>query len=159
MPVHFPPVPTDEAVALRAGKADANGQSPEVHVAEESGLPCRHCLRRIAAGERYLILAYRPFPAPQPYAEIGPIFLHADPCPAAPPSAELPPMLTSAAYILRGYGADDRIVYGSGKVVAPGALATEAEALFAEDRIAYAHVRSSTNNCYQCRIDRAWPRR
>ena len=155
MPVRFSPLPTAEVVALRAGEPDANGQPPEVHVADDSGLPCRHCLAQIAAGERYLILAHRPFPVPQPYAEVGPIFLHADPCPAAPPSAALPPMLTSAAYILRGYGADDRIVYGSGRVVAPDALAGEAEKLFADQRIAYAHVRSSTNNCYQCRVDRA----
>ncbi|WP_365830286.1 DUF1203 domain-containing protein [Brevundimonas sp.] len=27
--------------------------------------------------------------------------------------------------------------------------------LLERDDIAYVHVRSSTNNCYQCRIDRA----
>ncbi len=70
-------------------------------------------------------------------------------------SDALPPMLAGGTYILRGYGTDDRIVYGSGRVVASAALGAEAEKLFADERIAYAHVRSSTNNCYQCRIDRA----
>ncbi len=154
MSIRFRPLPTAEVAALQSGQPDANGQRPEVHVASGPGHPCRHCLCDIGEGGRYLILAYRPFPGPQPYAEIGPIFLHADPCPAATASDVLPPMLAGGTYILRGYGKDDRIVYGSGRVVASEALGTEAERLFTDPRIAYAHVRSSTNNCYQCRIDR-----
>jgi hypothetical protein len=30
-----------------------------------------------------------------------------------------------------------------------------AEAMFADPRLAYIHVRSAVNNCYQCRLDRA----
>ena len=63
-------------------------------------------------------------------------------------------MLASPDYILRGYGADDRIVYGTGGVVATGMILARAEALFADPRVAYLHVRSARNNCYQCRIDR-----
>ena len=51
---------------------DANGL-PERHVSEGTG-PCRHCLGEIAGSAPYLILAHRPFPKPQPYAEVGPIF-------------------------------------------------------------------------------------
>jgi hypothetical protein len=58
-------------------------------------------------------------------------------------------------YIVRGYGADDRIVYGTGAVVPTPAIAEKAEALLARDDVAYVHVRSARNNCYQCRIDAA----
>ncbi len=53
---------------------------PERRTSNGVGVPCRHCLRNVEAGRDYLILAYRPFPALQPYAETGPIFLHAEPC-------------------------------------------------------------------------------
>ena len=101
-----------------------------------------------------LVLAHRPFPALQPYAELGPIFLCADAC-AAGGGAQVPAVLASADYIVRGYGANDRIVYGTGAVVPTAAIMTEAEARLADPDIAYVHVRSARNNCYQVRIDRA----
>lgn len=146
-------IETDVVRALQAGGPDANGQLPERTVAEGSGNPCRHCLRMIPEGMGMLVLAHRPFPAPQPYAEVGPIFLCAEACEAGG-GEDLPEMLASPDYIVRGYGADDRIVYGTGGVVATGAIRARAEQLFEDDRVAYVHVRSARNNCYQCRIDR-----
>jgi hypothetical protein len=66
----------------------------------------------------------------------------------------MPEILASPDYIVRGYGADDRIVYGTGAVVPTGRILAEAEARLAEGRVAYVHVRSARNNCYQVRIDR-----
>jgi hypothetical protein len=156
MPLRFVPIPTAAVATLQAGAPDANGQTPELHIARETGGPCRHCLRPIAAGERYLILGYRPFPEPQPYAEVGPIFLHAEACPGYESGDGLPPILEpEGQVIIRGYGDDNRIVYGSGQVVAIGAIRDAAATLLDDERIAYIHVRSASNNCYQCRIDRA----
>ena len=146
-------IPTPVVRALQAGGVDANRQAPERQRAESGGNPCRHCLKMIPEGAEMLVLAHRPFPAPQPYAEVGPIFLCAEPCEAGG-GGELPEMLASPDYIVRGYGADDRIVYGTGGVVATGAIPTRAEALFGDARVVYVHVRSARNNCYQCRIDR-----
>jgi hypothetical protein len=146
-------IPTETARHYQAGGADANGQLPERVVSEGAGNPCRHCLRMVPPGAGMLILAHRPFPAPQPYAELGPIFLCAEPCPQGGGEA-LPGMLASPDYIVRGYDADDRIVYGTGGVVATGAILARADTLFADPRVAYLHVRSARNNCYQLRIDR-----
>lgn len=119
-------------------------------------MPCRHCLTDIKAGEPYLILALRPFPSAQPYAELGPIFLHADGCARHPDSQDVPAMfLARESYLMRGYGSDDRIVYGTGRTVAPAAMAAAAREIFADKRVSYIHVRSPTNNCYQCRIERS----
>ena len=71
--IRFKSMPTDQAEAYWAGAPDANGHEPETHVSKGDGVPCRHCQEDVAEGGRYLILAYRPFPRPQPYAEIGPI--------------------------------------------------------------------------------------
>jgi Protein of unknown function (DUF1203) len=106
----------------------------------------------IPEGAGMLVLAHRPFPAPQPYAEVGPIFLCADACEAGGGEV-LPEVLASPDYIVRGYGVDDRIVYGTGGVVATRAIAARASALLADARVAYVHVRSARNNCYQLRID------
>ena len=153
MTVRFSPISTAVVRAYQAGGADANGQLPERQVSDGGGNPCRHCLQMIPAGAGMLVLAHRPFPAPQPYAEIGPIFLCADACEAGG-GADLPEILASPDYIIRGYGADDRIVYGTGAVVPTARITAEAQMRLDDPRVAYVHVRSARNNCYQCRIDR-----
>jgi hypothetical protein len=151
--IRFTPLPTETVRAYQAGGPDANGQALERHVSDGGGNPCRHCLSMIPKDAGMLVLAHRPFPRPQPYAELGPIFLCADACPAGG-GPDLPNMLASADYIIRGYDAMDRIVYGSGSVSPTEAIAAKSVALFADTRIAYIHVRSARNNCYQLRIDR-----
>ncbi|WP_137110293.1 DUF1203 domain-containing protein [Rhodobacter sp. SY28-1] len=151
--MRFVAIPTDVVRAYQAGGPDANGQVPERSVSDGGGNPCRHCLKMIPQGAGMLVLAHRPFPSLQPYAEVGPIFLCADPCEAGGGEA-LPEVLASPDYIVRGYGADDRIVYGTGGVVATGSIPSRAAALFDDARVAYLHVRSARNNCYQVRIDR-----
>ena len=151
--MQFVAIPTDVMRGYQSGGLDANGQVPERAVSDGGGTPCRHCLKMIPQGAGMLVLAHRPFPGPQPYAEVGPIFLCADPCEAGG-GAALPEVLASPDYIVRGYGADDRIVYGTGGVVETGAIPARAQELFGDARVAYVHVRSARNNCYQCRIDR-----
>ena len=155
MPIRYEALPTDLVRALQAGAPDANGQIPERRVSDGAGNPCRHCLTDIAAGHEMLILALRPFPSVQPYAEQGPIFLHAGECARHDAHKGMPAMFRERArYLVRGYDRNDRIVYGSGSVVTPDALDAHAADLLAQDGIAYLHVRSGSYNCYQCRIDR-----
>ena len=151
--MHFTPIPTQTVRAYQSGAPDANGQTPERHISDGDGNPCRHCLQMIPKGAAMLVLAHRPFPAPQPYAELGPIFLCADPCEAGG-GDQVPEILNSPDYIVRGYGPDDRIVYGTGAVVPTGQILVEAGARLADERVAYVHVRSARNNCFQVRIDR-----
>ena len=150
--IRYVPLPTEAVRVVQAGGPDAYGLVPERRVSD-GGNPCRHCLEMIPEGAEMLVLAWRPFPALQPYAETGPIFLCAGPC-AAGGGEALPDILASPDYIVRGYGADDRIVYGTGAVVPTARLRDEAEARLADARVAYLHVRSARNNCYQLRIDR-----
>jgi Protein of unknown function (DUF1203) len=154
MTIHFHPIPTDVVRAYQAGGSDANGQMPERQVSDGHGNPCRHCLKMIPKGAEMLVLAHRPFPAPQPYAELGPVFLCAAPCKAGGGDA-VPEALAAPEYIVRGYGANDRIVYGTGGVIPTPLIPARAAELLGDDRVAYVHVRSARNNCYQVRIDRA----
>ncbi len=43
----------------------------------------------------------------------------------------------------------------TGKVVAGSEIAESAQALLERPEVAYLHLRSATNNCYQCRIERS----
>lgn len=155
MSIIFTPIPTETVRAYQVGGLDAYGQPPELHISDGGGNPCRHCLSLIPKGAAMLVLAHRPFPALQPYAETGPIFLCAAQCPAGGGAALPPEVLNSPTYIVRGYGPDNRIVYGTGAVVPTPEISAEAARRLADPRVAYVHVRSARNNCYALRIDRA----
>lgn len=155
MQIRFVALDSETVARYRAGAPDANGQAAERHVSPQDGLPCRHCLRLIKKGEPFLIVGHRPFPSPQPYAEVGPIFLHAETCARGGADDKLPEFLASPAYIVRGYSGSDRIVYGTGAVTKTTDICDAATALLERDDVAYVHVRSATNNCYHCRIERA----
>ena len=153
--IRFQAMPTAQAHAYQEGGLDAYGLLPERHLSDGDGVPCRHCLSNVDAGEEYLILAHRPFSAAQPYAETGPIFLHAKPCKRHPDSTELPAMfLGCERFLMRGYGADERIVYGTGAVVPIAGIAGRAAELLARPDIAFVDMRSAYNNCFQCRVTR-----
>jgi hypothetical protein len=68
----------------------------------------------------------------------------------------VPPVIASSKdFIVRGYGENDRIVYGTGAVTLTSDIPAYAAKLLDRPDIAYVHVRSARNNCYQCRIDRS----
>jgi hypothetical protein len=146
-------IPSEEAEGIRRGGADANGQAALIRVAEGVANPCRHCLELIEAGDEKLVLAYRPFPALQPYAETGPIFLHRRACERYVGDA-LPGWF---AYldpaIVRGYGCDDWIRYETGDVVPGAELGAACRRILGDETVAYVHIRSKYN-CFQCRVDR-----
>jgi len=153
--LRFIALPTAIARAYQSGGLDAYGRPPERHISDGDGVPCRHCLQQVEAGAEYLVLAHRPFTSLQPYAETGPIFLHARACERPPEAATPPAMLHGSERILvRGYGADERIVYGTGTVVPTDRLAATAAAILDRPDVAFVHLRSASNNCYQCRIER-----
>ena len=154
MALKFTPIPTDLVRNLQAGGLDANGQKAEIQVSDGAGNPCRHCLREIPAGEDMLVLAYRPFPNLQPYAELGPVFLCSRECERHPESDKLPVMFQSWDKILiRAYESNDRIIYGTGNVIDTTDVVKAINDLFKVQETAYVHMRSASNNCYQCRVE------
>ena len=154
MPITFHALPTQAARDLQTGGLDAYGFTAEKMISDGAGNPCRHCLNEIPEGKEMLVLAYRPFPAYQPYAETGPIFLCAEPCDRASASGVLPVMFrTWESFLLRGYTSEHRIQYGTGQVVRQEETQGTAEQILRVKGVAYVHMRSATNNCYQCRIE------
>ena len=150
----FVPMETSVARYFQGGGLDAYGQAPERAVSDGDGNPCRHCLDNIPADEGMLILAYRPFPEEQPYAETGPIFLCEKDCNGFEGQGHPSVLKPEKSFLIRGYNDQDRIVYGAGKVSLPGELGIDLEMLFENKDVEYVHVRSSGYNCYQCRVEK-----
>lgn len=156
MPIKFKALATSDAEAFWQGSPDAYGHIPERLISDGGSVPCRHCLKQIPAGSDMLVLAYRPFPELQPYAETGPIFLCGSPCERHVESTQPPQMfLDWERLLVRGYRNNNRIKYGTGQVVLTGNLASTCETLFEDPEVAYIHIRSASNNCYQGRVERA----
>jgi hypothetical protein len=155
MSIRFLALPTAVVRSYQSGAQDAYGRDPERRVSDGSGLPCRHCLEDIEAGEEYLVLAYRPFRSLQPYAETGPIYLHAREC-SRHPARALPGVLaTRLRVLLRGYRPDERIAYGTGALVETDRIVESASAILRDPEVSFVDVRSATSGCFQFRIERA----
>ena len=152
----FFPIPTKQVRAFQNGGLDAYGKLPKKFTSDGSALPCRHCLSEIAEGDEVLVLSYRPFEEEQPYAEQGPIFLHAKKCTSHGVSDKIPEMFKSwDGILLRGYNQYDWIVYGTGQIVLPTNAESTIRKILATDGVTYVHARSATNNCYQFRVEPA----
>ncbi|MFO1017605.1 MAG: DUF1203 domain-containing protein [Hyphomonadaceae bacterium] len=146
-------IPTEQFDRLRSGGDDANGHAAVVIPAEGGANPCRHCLGLIVDGEPKLVLSYRPFDAPQPYAETGPIFLHQTEC-ARYDSNALPQWFAFMDHAaIRGYGADGWIRYETGRIVRGIELTKAASEILENENVAFVHIRSKFG-CFQCRVDR-----
>jgi hypothetical protein len=154
MTIAFRPLPTETVRHLQGGGADAYGHPADAFVSDGEGVPCRHCLRDVPAGARALVLAHRPFTRLHAFAETGPIFICAEPCTPAAPSAALPAILSSPDYVVRAYDGDERIVYGTGGVVGTADIPARAAALLARPDVAFVDVRSARNGCFQVRVER-----
>jgi hypothetical protein len=154
--LRFLALPTVTVRAYHDGARDAYGCTPERRTADGSGLPCRHCLSEIDVGDDYLILAHRPFQSLQPYAETGPIFVHAKPCRRHPEPPDTPAaFLKRPQMMLRGYDIQERIVYGTGSIVSADRIAEKAATILENPDVAFVDLRSASNNCFQCRVVRA----
>ena len=154
MTYRFNPLPTDVVRALQAKQLDAYDCEPEEWISDGSH-GCRHCLRLVPDGTKVLLAALRPFTTNQPYAETGPLFVCAEPCEAGDRGSQLPELLNSERYLMRGYDSAERIIYGTGAVVELIDFPARLDALFKREDVVFVDIRSAANNCFQCRVVRA----
>jgi hypothetical protein len=119
---------------------------------EAGGTPLRCCLREAAVGEHVTLMAYQPARVGGPYAEVGPIFVHAERCdgyerPDAYPEGFRHRRLILRAYNVDGHQVDNQIVEGR-----------EAEAgitaLLSRPEVAYLHARNVLAGCYMFTVTR-----
>ena len=115
--------------------------------------PCRVCLRISSEPEDLLLLSYQPLPDIGPYAEIGPIFVHARHCEPYAGSAEFPADFARRRLVLRAYGHEGRIVDAT--VAEAGTAPERAAEFFRDVAVAEVHARHESYTCFAFKIVRA----
>jgi hypothetical protein len=152
-PIRIRALSTEVARRIREAMVDDFGNRLTITDSPEGGAPCRHCLRRSADGERLILFAYRPFEAAGPYAEVGPVFIHADECAPYADASAFPPAFSDRALTLRAY--DDRRHIAAAEVAAPGAAVAAITRMLADERVRSVHVRNPAWGCFSFAVERA----
>ncbi|MER5769353.1 DUF1203 domain-containing protein [Streptomyces sp. NPDC001985] len=145
---------------------DAGARRPRAD--DRGGAPLRCCLRRARAGEWISLVSYAPLRRwaartgadPGAYDEVGPVFIHADPCEGPDPAPGYPFAETGASRVLRRYSADGRIT-GGALVRLPEHPAGAREVLdraldtaFGDPRVALVQIRAVEHGCFLCEVRR-----
>jgi hypothetical protein len=142
-------IPEEVAAEARATMRDRFGH--DVQRVSDTG-PCRVCLRIAQQPEELLLLSYRPLPDAGPYAEIGPIFIHAQPCEPYASTTAFPEDFAQRRLVLRAY---DRVGRIAGAVVAqPGAAPQRAAEFLENEAVVEVHVRHESYTCFAFKIVR-----
>jgi Protein of unknown function (DUF1203) len=141
------------AVADRVRETLEDGFGNTLEVWESDPVPCRHCLQITASGEPVILFAYRPFDSSGPYAEIGPVFVHARRCERYADTRIFPQDFRERVLTMRGYNAAGRIE--TAELSAPGRPEESIARLFTNERVRFIHVRNPSWGCYDFRVDRS----
>ena len=151
----FQALPPEELHRIREAGIDDFGHHLRVLVNDqEPGTPLRCCLREAHVGERVTLIAWRPLEhAPDSiYAEVGPVFIHADDCPGYQDDRLYPEGFRHRRQVLRSYTAAGDML---DTTIADGNTAETAilELLAAPDA-AVVHSRNVQAGCYMFAIRR-----
>jgi hypothetical protein len=133
---------------LRRTGVDHGGNPMEPFVDAGGGWPLRCCLADSRPGDALAIVAWAPFEWRGPYAEVGPIVIHAEPC-GGFASDGVPPQFLKRRQLVRPYGDDRRIAYDHVVIVDPdGSLPEVLADVLSRDGIEVALVRNVLAGCY-----------
>jgi hypothetical protein len=148
--IRYLPIPEELANEARERLVDRFGH--RLHVVKAQG-PCRLCLRIPKHPENLILLSYQPLPDTGPYAEIGPIFIHAERCSPYEHIDTFPEDFAARRLVVRAYGHGGEIVDAS--VAEPGKAGSVGAAFLTDERVAEVHVRHESYTCFAFKIVRA----
>lgn len=123
--MQYLPIPNAIAAEARATLRDRFDHRLEV---THQAAPCRSCLRISREPEELILLSYQPLPDRVPYAEVGPIFIHAGECRPYDEAESFPADFAERRLVLRAYGDAGEIV--DAVVAAPGTAPDRAARFF-----------------------------
>ncbi len=117
--------------------------------------PTRCCLRVATGGESIALIAYSPFTVQSPWAESGPVYVHAEACAGYEVHGELPAELRAGPRILRTYYADESLDYDDITLVPEGQdLEPALRDLLTRPKVAAVHVRAWMSQCFAYEVRR-----
>ena len=129
---------------------DEHGNALHVQVSE-NGAPCRSCLRIVPGGTRLILFAHQPFMTTGPYAETGPVFVHADACEPYR-SDTFPADFRPRTLVFRAYDANG-LIHDAALAAGTDAEATLAR-LFSDSAVSFVHVRNPAWGCFDFAVER-----
>ncbi|TQS28552.1 DUF1203 domain-containing protein [Microbispora sp. KK1-11] len=157
-------------------KTDDAGRAPRRIVDEEGGNPLRCCLRRSRPGEAVLLAAYAPLRRwaletgadPGAYEEVGPVFVHEEPCGGPRPETRpgtrpetgpgYPAAMGGPRRVFRTYRADGSILNGhlvdAHQSADPVAASILLDTLLEDPETAVIHVRAVEFGCFLFEVRR-----
>ncbi|MBB5937272.1 DUF1203 domain-containing protein [Streptomyces zagrosensis] len=166
---------------------DDAGRAPRVVIEGDGGTPLRCCLSRSVAGERLFLVSYAPLRRwaaetggdPGPYDEVGPVFIHPEPCGGWPAAGQggggamsYPREMWGERRVLRAYSTKGEILGGrlieghtgtastasteenDGNAKAGVSLDEALEQLYSDPRVAAVHIRAVEYGCFHAETRR-----
>ncbi len=150
----FEAIPPDRLARIRATMTDEAGHLLTEEAGHPGGSPLRCCLRESRSGERVLLLSYAPPGGRGPYAETGPVFVHAQPCGGYATPDRYPPALRHRQQVVRAYDHEGRIA--AGVLAADGGRAMPViRGLLARPEVALVQLRNVGYGCYNFAVRRS----
>lgn len=142
-------IPADHLDQVRSRGADVAGH-PFRPFAATDGAPLRCCLRDAVPGEPIALISYRPAADHGPYAEVGPVFVHAERCAGWSGGAGWPAGLRPRRQVLRGYDAAGDML--PAVLTEPDGFDAGVASLLADPRVAHVHARNVLAGCWNFTI-------
>jgi Protein of unknown function (DUF1203) len=153
-------------VLSRLRVADDAGHAPRLVTEGAGGSPLRCCLRVSKPGERIALVSYAPLRAwadearadPGPYDEVGPVFIHPEPC-DGPQGTGYPDGFIGSQRMFRAYRADGSILLG--RLASADEVGDQAAAhrllgeIFTDPEVAIVHARAVEFGCFTFEVRRA----
>jgi hypothetical protein len=152
--------PIDADVVADLRRCDDAGRAPLPVVDSDGGSPLRCCLRASRPGEALLLVSYAPLRRwaaargvdPAAYDEVGPVFIHAEPCDGATGDG-YPRDFRRSPRVFRAYDGNGRIL--DGRLAQPDEDPERVIAeLLADERVAVVHARALGFGCFTFAVQR-----
>ncbi|HEX5532983.1 MAG TPA: DUF1203 domain-containing protein [Actinomycetales bacterium] len=148
------PVDAAELDEVRQQGTDRWGNAPEAFVSD-GGDQRRCCLRLSLPGERLWVIAHAPLTVQRPWREVGPVFVHPNPCDGYDGALGLPGFISGKPRVLRSYSADGAMYYAGNRLTGPhDDLEAVLQELFTDPEVAEVHLRNVEAQCFIARVTR-----
>ena len=145
------PIAKEYAEKIRSSMKDDFGH--ELHSTSPTGrVLCRFCLSDGGPEHKHILFSYSPVENINPYAEVGPVYIHDD-CEKYVDVYAVPHDLTTRKYLtIRGYSAEQNLIKG---YMAKGNEIEETiYKLFDNTEVESIHINDASSGCYFLKIVR-----
>jgi len=146
-------IPSSDLDRVRArGRDDFDNAFAAFVNHDDGGTPLRCCLRDAVPGEEVALIAYQPSDRGGPYAEVGPVFIHAEPCDGYAKVDAYPEAFRDRRQLFRAYGPTGRQVRNV--IAEPSEVDSVIADLLGRPDVEFIHSRNVLAGCFMFVINR-----